>query len=223
MKYDLEYYPPQDQFLKNSDELVPVSLRRHLSNLISKNKAKLDDWKELVNSIAHAIVASTRPKLFVSPVLVNVASVLHRMYGSKELIQLLHANGFSASYEEVHRYISSVITQEKQHEYSDEAFTQIVYDNADHNVETSDGRNTFHVMAGITPKSAVSESEPVKRLRDPLTAEELSDIGKIGVKSFHKTKEGGFKNIELQDIDKVIVYKAMSHKLTNFPTSGFAT
>ena len=210
MKHDLEYYRPQDQFLKDSGELVPDSLRRHLSNLISKNKAKLDDWKELVNSIAHAIVASTRPKLFVSPVLVNVASVLHRMYGSKELIQLLHANGFSASYEEVRRYISSVITQEQQHEYSDEAFTQIAYGNTDHDVETSDSRNTFHVMGGIqitTPKSAVSESEPVKRLRDPLTAEELSDIGKIELKNFHKTKEGGFKNIELQDIDKVKVHE----------------
>ena len=75
------------------------------------------------------------------------------------------------------------------------------------------GKSTVNMLSDYcwmiirTPKSAVSESEPVKRLRDPKTAEELYKIGKIELKSFHKTKEGGFKNIELQDIDKVKVHE----------------
>lgn len=205
MKYDIESYPPQDKFLNGSDELVPKSLYRYLFNIIAKNKSKPHDWNKKINSIAHAIIASTRPTSFVSPVQVNLACVIHRMFASKELVDSINANGFCASYFEVRKYLSSVICHEEEYDYKN-AFTQLVYDNADHNVETCDGRNTFHVMGGIqiiTPSSAISESRRIKRLKNPLTTEELAQRGKIDLQTFKKTKEGGFKNVKFENVHQL--------------------
>ncbi|KAJ8887626.1 hypothetical protein PR048_013843 [Dryococelus australis] len=51
-------------------------------------------------------------------------------------------------------------------EVQDNGFVQFVFDNADHNTRTVDGRGTFHMMGGVqcvTPSSTVKTSSPVTR------------------------------------------------------------
>lgn len=57
--------------------------------------------------------------------------------------------------------------------YDLNGFTQFVFDNADFNVATLTGHNTFHAMGGIacvTPPSTVNKV-PIKRRMQPLPAE----------------------------------------------------
>ena len=73
---------------------------------------------------------------------------MHRKYGSKELIDLLSSLGFSETYKEVQRYEYS-ITKHSSPDLDDNKFAQFIFDNADFNVHTLDGHNTFHSMGGI--------------------------------------------------------------------------
>lgn len=66
-------------------------------------------------------------------------------------------------------------------EFNKQALSQMVYDNADFNIQTLDGRNTFHTMGGIcvTPKSAVVSDRQIARLKKLPAAEEVANIGAI--------------------------------------------
>lgn len=66
---------------------------------------------------------------------------LHRKFGSKLLIDYLSNLGLSASYSEAQMYELSSLALSHHVQY--------VFDNADFNVSTIDGHNTFHQMGGI--------------------------------------------------------------------------
>lgn len=58
-----------------------------------------------------------------------------------------------------------------------DAFVQFVYDNADFNVDTLDGKFTFHNLGGImtiTPKSKVPPRERIERLAKMPSSEETA-------------------------------------------------
>ena len=63
--------------------------------------------------------------------------------------------GVCVSYNEVSVYMNSLINAGSP-KISDEAFIQYVFDNADVNVRTLDGLNTFHAMGGIQCIAPVS-------------------------------------------------------------------
>lgn len=62
------------------------------------------------------------------------------------MINVFHALGISCSYTEVRRYEASVTFEKK---IDIDTFVQFVYDNADFNVDTVDGKFTFHNSGGI--------------------------------------------------------------------------
>ena len=72
--------------------------------------------------------------------------------------------GFSISYDEVTRYKQCIIQSENHDDillkYLPGAFTQWVADNADHNVITLDGQDTFHGMGVIAISSSDSNDLP---------------------------------------------------------------
>lgn len=67
---------------------------------------------------------------------------LHWKFGFKQIIDICHALGFSASYQEARWYEISAALQGKI-SLSHNCFIQFVHDNADSNIATLDGKGTF--------------------------------------------------------------------------------
>lgn len=94
------------------------------------------------------------------------------------MISIFNSLGNSCSYNEVRRYEASV-TMQKELKIDIDAFVQFVYDNADFNVDTLDGKFTFHNLGGImiiTPKSMVHPREKIERLAKIPTAEDTARV-----------------------------------------------
>ena len=143
--YDTEVYPMMDS-CQDWHSYVPDSLNRLTHGIIkSKNKEKSNEKR--CTSIAHAIISACRSRSFVSPILLSTAIYIHRRYASRELIDILNALGFSDDCREVRRLTSTFTDNEPS--YNLTGFTQMVFDNADHNIATLTGHDTFHSMGGI--------------------------------------------------------------------------
>ena len=88
-----------------------------------------------------------------------MALQLYHGYGSKHLIETIHAFGICASYTEVRQFLTSAANHEIaktevscipygiSHKTLDSDFIQEGADNIDLNTETIDGKNNMHSMA----------------------------------------------------------------------------
>ena len=79
----------------------------------------------------------------------------------------------------------------------------MVYDNADFNIQTLDGRNTFHTMGGIrcvTPKNAVVPGQKVARLKDVPSAQIVGSLGAVPLKHFERNNDVGLAAIHINDL-----------------------
>ena len=104
-------------------------------------------------AVEQAIISVSRPRPFVSPLLLSTGLYVHRKYGLKELIDLVSTFGFSETYKAVKKYEYS-ISKHSSPDLDDDKFVQFIFDNADFNVLTLDGHNTSHSIGGnkcITP------------------------------------------------------------------------
>jgi hypothetical protein len=100
-------------------------------------------------------------KSVITPFQIGLAlQFYHDEFGSKQLIETLHAHGFCSSYDEVRRYLTSLANHEidkiKKGVYVPNGIIPIASgcclvqegsDNIDINTETVDGKDTFHSMA----------------------------------------------------------------------------
>lgn len=83
--------------------------------------------------------------------------MLHRKFGSKKIINICNSLGFCASYKEAQLYEASS-TFAAPVQIKPGTFVQFVHDNADFNINTIDGRGTFHYLGSIqivTPKDGL--------------------------------------------------------------------
>ncbi|KAK9876190.1 hypothetical protein WA026_011308 [Henosepilachna vigintioctopunctata] len=71
--YETNKYPPFDNFSKDVNTLTPETLSTLLSGIICQLKRKsLVAAQRKCSSIAHSIIAATRPASFISPLLLGV-------------------------------------------------------------------------------------------------------------------------------------------------------
>ncbi|GFS90820.1 uncharacterized protein TNCV_1004021 [Trichonephila clavipes] len=92
--------------------------------------------------------------------------MFHRKFGSKKVINICHSLDFCASYKEATLYEASA-TFAIPPEIKPSSFAQFVHDNADFNINTIDGKGTFHYMGSIeiiTPADSIQPRRPIKRL-----------------------------------------------------------
>lgn len=78
------------------------------------------------------------------------------------------------------------------------SFVQFVYDNADFNVDTLDGKFTFHNLGGImiiTPKSMVHPREKIERLAKIPTAEDTARVVDIPLETRAINIKLGYKSL----------------------------
>lgn len=139
-------YPSPEGLFNDVENNVPDSLHVLLHELLEKGgKGDVDNKHRVCTAIAHSILQAVRPRTFVSPILVGVAVYVHRKFGSKLLVHILHKLGFSTGYNEAQLFEVSCMKSTPPTILSD-SFMQFVFDNADFDVHTIDGFHTFHCM-----------------------------------------------------------------------------
>lgn len=165
--YSIDQYPASTDFMEGAEEDVTECLSIFLKEVIlpRKRKTSIPFWEKQVTFFAHAIIKATRPRCFLSTVLLGVGCFLKKKISSRFLVDTLAAIGFSCSYSEVELLELSCISRQ-QPVVLPSGFSQWVADNADFNMNTLDGRGSWHVMALIqcvTPASSVQTEGPVPR------------------------------------------------------------
>lgn len=91
-----------------------------------------------------------------------IASVL------KKIIEICHALGFCSAYKKARLYEASAVFQVPS-QIKPGTFVQFVHDNSDFNVDTIDGKGTFHNLGSIsiiTPGDGLKPREPLKRFEE---------------------------------------------------------
>lgn len=204
--YDTKKYPPPSDFLKDVNDVVPESLKVLLETIIMKEKrGAWDSWKRKCTAIAHAIISATRPRSFLSSLLTGLTGYLLRKFGSRHLITMLSHLGFSASYfEGTLLETSAVLHTESTPTLSAEAFCQTIFDNADWNVMTLDGKDTFHVMGGIlciSPDTSIVPFQSIERDKTLTAPELLKKAGKVNLITLGKS--GGLHNVPVKNLDEI--------------------
>ncbi|KAI4499550.1 hypothetical protein M0802_005446 [Mischocyttarus mexicanus] len=152
----MDIVPTDQKKILKAKEDIPNTLLQFLSDIITHDKSKSENFESVIIAIAHAIIAATRPSSFVSSVQLGLAVMLHKQYKSKKLIQILHSLGFCSSYYKLQLFEASILNHDEVLTFH-ESYGQEVSDNADHNadhnVSTINGRNTFHAMGSILTPS----------------------------------------------------------------------
>jgi hypothetical protein len=114
--------------------------------------------------------------------------MMHKKYASRNLIDSLSHLGLCASYEETSLFEASIVHDPQQYNFTN-AYLQFVFDNADYNANTIDGRNTFHAVDGImcvTPYLSVVSNQKVKRLKKIPPADTVGEFGFIPLNNLKK-------------------------------------
>lgn len=205
--YDTTAYPPSDDFLQETESVVPKSLQLLIETIVLKHKHQsLEIYKKKCVSIAHAIISATRNRSFLSSIKIGLGAYLYRKFGSKHLVNICAAMGFSCSYDEALLVESSAIVQgEGTPPIEKGAFVQFVSDNADVNVDTLDGNNTFHEMGGImiiSPKTAVLPDKAIPRLKKLISADNIGSFFVSEIQQCSVRKNSGLSSIPIIDVNE---------------------
>lgn len=217
---DRKFYPPSQSMFEKAKE-IPEKLEEFLKYLFLNNYKKSSQKIESrLISIAHAMMFATFPRKILSPLHIAVGVTFHRKFGSKELIDICHALGFSCSYTEARTYEISAALQGKI-EIDEGAFVQFVHDNADWNVETLDGKGTFHSMGSIqiiTPFSKVLPRQSFPRVDISKVKEsDIAGKGKIVLQEYPYKTGNGLENYKFPEIqDNIDLNLTQSSKLFIF-------
>ncbi|KMQ90383.1 hypothetical protein RF55_9871 [Lasius niger] len=198
--YDINDYPDLMNFTANAEDLIPKTLSALLNTIIMRNKkGKAEGIEKKCTAIAHAIISATRPRSFVSPILFGLAVYLFRKVASKSIVQAVCNMGFCSSYVEISQFEYSAA--QSCPDVDSSSSSQFVFDNADFNINTMTGKDTFYAMGGIrcvTPHDAVKNRQFVKIT----STSEYSEIGscrQIQLHTFQRPKSG-IEEIALKNV-----------------------
>ena len=141
----LSTYPKTTVIHNTTGDWIPKLLKTFLQVLVRSDVRK--------NSIGQAIAQAAKPRSTIMPVPFGLAVELDHVFGSRWLLDELYQLGFCSSYTEVTRFKQSVMVMEDATHTGvvlpPGTFSQNIADNADHNLCTLDGKNTFHGMGII--------------------------------------------------------------------------
>lgn len=143
-------------------------------------------------------MTAVRPRSLLSPLHVGLSVLIHRKFGCKTLIEILHNLGYSASYKEAQLYEVSALFY-KPFSVKNEPFVQFVADNADYNIHNLTGRSTFHYMGSIiivTPACAVEEEDNIERLQKLPSQAEIEKLDIIHFIDYNGTPGKGLDKIK---------------------------
>lgn len=207
--YSNEDYPASNKMFEQIQEFISESLSLFLSEIIlndKKGKARnTRSYETKCTSIDHAIISAVRPRSFISPQHVALAVTLHRKFGSKKVIDICNALGFCGSYKEAKFYESSA-TFESPARLKEGTFVQFVHDKADFNVNTLDGKGTFHYLRSIeivTPGHNIEPKEQIKRLEKIPSETEICKQGNMPLEMYQASAGDGLRQLQMQTSKQV--------------------
>ena len=127
-------------------------------------------------AICQDIIAQCRQMR--TPITLGLGIMLHHEFGSKALINELHAIGHCVSYNEVRQFLTSVAADQitrSEGTYiptglsgiSDHGMVDAAIDNFDQNEETLDGKKTTHAMATVVYRRGQTTTEVHRLARIP--------------------------------------------------------
>jgi len=217
MIYCLDTYSTPDTFLDGVKNDVPDSLQQRLNSIIKSRKCFDDEkYKTNVLSIAHSIITATRPRSFLSPIQIGLGTLIYKKYGSKDLLDIISTLGFCSSYNSIRLFEMSCI-QHPPKIVMQNSFCEFVFDNADVNIDTIDGLNTFHAMGCIqclTPFTSVSFETNIKKTNKILAANAIKESDHIDMHAFQRTAKEGLSSIEIVDVS----HKNPTNEVRLFPS-----
>lgn len=207
--YSTTQYPPSDQFLSDIEDVIPQSLLSFFKTVVITNKrGSCEKWKQKCIALSHAVISAVRPRSFFSSLLTGVSVYLYKKFGSRQLIDILSALGFSASHHEAVLLEMSTVLQPNAQlintSTTEDVFLQFIFDNADFNVNTLDGLHTFHAMGGImpiTPATVAATEEPVKRLKKINSFDLVQQAGAIKLQTFQKNEDNTLTSVDIRDLE----------------------
>ena len=88
LQSDLTKYPSTTEIVEH-DSVIPDTLSLFLSNLITYKNSNIQK-----SAIGQALIQNTCPKSFLSPMQLGLSVTLHRHFGLRYLIDILHKLGF---------------------------------------------------------------------------------------------------------------------------------
>lgn len=163
-------------------------------------------------AIQHSVVAATRPRSFISPLSTRPLSFqllylhglsvhLHRKFGSRLLIDVLSNLGFCNNYKETTRFESSV-TLSTNMLVNNTSYIQFIFYNADHNIHTLDGNDTFHVMGGLMCVTPASSLPPEQKFSREISgaSSSLESEGYINMTWYKQPEKSGLALVTAQDL-----------------------
>ena len=110
-------------------------------------------------SLCHSLISQAQQVR--TPLTLTLALYVHHHFGSRKLIEQLHALGLSVSYNEVRQFLTSAaVDQHKDDAFvprwlvhsEDPSMIDAAIDNFDQNENTLDGKATTHAMAAVIYK-----------------------------------------------------------------------
>ena len=111
---------------------------------------------------------------------------------------------FSDDYKEVQRILCLIVLTDKP-SYNFYGFCQFMFDNADFNVATTTGHNTFHAIGGnacVTPSGDVTKMILKRYIHLP-DAPVLRKFGKIPIKPYLKPAKIGLCSVFLDPLEQI--------------------
>lgn len=198
--YDCTKYPKFSEM--DNKEIVPESLYRLISGIVKRKaavkKTKCVERKRV--AIAHSIVAAVRPRSFLSPILLGVSTYINSKFESRELVDVLSSLSFADDYREVTRLQDSLMpANDSEFQVSAGDILNFVFDNADINIRTLTGLDTWHTMGGIVAQTPGDfdhgdvTGRNILRSTEERTAVQLGQFSQIPIQHYKKKKDAGVK------------------------------
>ena len=159
---------------------LPDSLQVLLRNMFVGKKVDVK-----LASIGQAIMHAIRPRVLLAPLQLGLGIQMHHQFSSCFLIDTLHAQCCSCSYQEVKKYERSAAVSlgNELPGYEPGECIQYIADNVDHNIDTLDGSGTFYGMGIIATKTPGTKcGKPVPR--ETVTDEDIAAVGRINIEYF---------------------------------------
>lgn len=205
---DKTTYTASDKMFDDLNKDVPETLQYLLKGIIrpkllDKENHDMERYERVRTTVAHSIMATNVTKNFKSNLQLAVAVLVHRKFEKKNLVDMFHSLGVSSTYKEASLYEASAADQ-GEITIKKGTFIQFVCDNADFNIDTLDGNNTFHNLGSIqiiTPASGLNDRKPVSRLKNIPSKNEIIEKGNIDVINDVKPAAAGLKNLILEKLD----------------------
>ena len=83
------YDPAPDHFFYNIKDDIPPTLQSFFDILMRSKKRKNEMWDKRVMTLCHIIISSVRPRIFLSPILLGLSTMMYKKHTSKNLIDSL--------------------------------------------------------------------------------------------------------------------------------------